>query len=845
MILSVTFLVIIVILYLLVTRKHNYWKVRGVKYEEPAPMVGSIWRVFKQNVSLSQYLAELYQKYPKEKFVGYFGGSAISLLVRDPELVKHVLVTDFQCFYPRGLNTHKTVIEPMMKNLFFADGDLWKLLRQRMTPAFTSGKLKAMFPLIVERTERLQRSAAAKLGSEVDVRDLMARYTTDFIGACGFGMDTDSITDDKSPFRDLGKRIFTPTLRAAICSFLKWTFPETFKHLHITASDVTRDTIDLVKTIMQERNYKPVGRNDFIDLLFELRAKGVMVGESLEKRNADGTPKTVELELDELLMAAQVFVFFAAGFETSSSATSYTLHQLALHPDQQAKCQQEIDEVLARHDGKLCYDAVKEMKYLHMCFKEGMRMFPSLGFLIRQCVRPYTFPGTDVTIDGGVYVLVSVQGLHNDEQYFKDPAQFRPERFAEGAPSIPNHVYLPFGEGPRACIGGDLWKLLRQRLTPAFTSGKLKAMFPLIVERTERLQRSAAAKLGSEVDVRDLMARYTTDFIGACGFGIDTDSINDDTSTFRQLGKSIFNPTKKHFIISALKWIFPEKLKHYRLLPLHIEQATLALVKGIMMKRNYKPSARNDFIDLLLELREKGTIVGESLESRNDDGPQTAQLEMDEVLMAAQVFVFFAAGFETSSSATSYTLHQLAMNPDQQVKCQQEIDNVLARYDGKLCYDAVKEMKYLEMCFKEGMRMLPSLGFLIRQCVRPYTFPGTDVSIDAGVYVLVSTQGLHNDEQYFGAPDQFHPERFSEGANIPKHVYLPFGEGPRACIGERLGLMQSLAGLAALLRQCSVAPSAGTRAPRVDPASFIVQNIDGGLPLSLVSRKIQSDVHVK
>nr|UQW19704.1 cytochrome P450 6AB116 [Grapholita molesta] len=386
---------------------------------------------------------------------------------------------------------------------------------------------------------------------------------------------------------------------------------------------------------------------------------------------------------------------------------------------------------------------------------------------------------------------------------------------------------------------GDLWKLLRQRMTPAFTSGKLKAMFPLIVERSERLQKvaAAAAARDAEVDVRDLMARYTTDFIGACGFGIDIDSINDDTSTFRELGKSIFSPTAKQAVISALKWGFPETCKHLQLLPPHIERHTVALVKGIMQKRNYKPSGRNDFIDLLLELKQKGLIVGESIERRNEDGsPQTAQLELNELLMAAQVFVFFAAGFETSSSATSFTLHQLALNPDKQKKCQQEIDEVLARHGGKLCYEAVKDMKYLEMCFKEGMRMLPSLGFLIRQCVRPYTFPGTNVSIEDGVYVLISVQGLHNDKKYFEAPEQFRPERFSEGSNVPKHVYLPFGEGPRACIGERLGLMQSLAGLAALLHQCTVAPSPRTRRPRVDPASFIVQNIEGGLPLSLVPR---------
>ncbi|MDK0539469.1 cytochrome P450, partial [Clostridium perfringens] len=80
------------------------------------------------------------------------------------------------------------MFEPMMQNLFFAEGDLWKLLRQRMTPAFTSGKLKAMFPLVVERAERLKTRAlaAAADGKSLDARDLMARYTTDFIGACGF-----------------------------------------------------------------------------------------------------------------------------------------------------------------------------------------------------------------------------------------------------------------------------------------------------------------------------------------------------------------------------------------------------------------------------------------------------------------------------------------------------------------------------------------------------------------------------------------------------------------------------------------------------------------------------------
>ncbi|XP_063371105.1 cytochrome P450 6B2-like [Cydia amplana] len=448
-------IVVICCLYSFSTRGYDYWQKKGVQHEKPLPFIGSTGRIFAQKMSMTEYFTELYRKYPNEKLVGYYFSREKAVVLRDPELVKCVLISDFQYFYCRGINYHKDVVEPMFKNLFFADGDLWKLLRQRMTPAFTSGKLKAMFPLIVERTERLQRSAAAKLGSEVDVRDLMARYTTDFIGACGFGIDANSIDDEDAPFRKLGKRIFTPSLRDIIVTVAKWLAPDLFKHLRTVAPEVERDTLSLVRGIMEQRNYQPSGRNDFIDLLLELKQKGKIVGESIEHRNSDGTPKIAELEMDNLLMAAQVFVFFAAGFETSSSATSYTLHQLALHPDQQARCQQEIDEVLTRYDGKLCYDAVNEMKYLKMCFYESMRLFPSLGFLIRKCSKPYTFPGTGVSIDEGTAVVIPVQGLQTDEQYFEEPEEFRPERFHPDN-RVHNHVYLPFGEGPRACIGERL-----------------------------------------------------------------------------------------------------------------------------------------------------------------------------------------------------------------------------------------------------------------------------------------------------------------------------------------------------------------------------------------------------
>ncbi|CAD0202384.1 unnamed protein product [Chrysodeixis includens] len=445
-------------LYLYGTRTFRYWRDRGIKHDTPLPYLGTNAQEYLMRKSMTQMAVDAYRKYPNEKVVGIFRSTKPELVIRDPEIIKRILLTDFQYFYPRGLNSHKTVIEPLLRNLFFADGDLWRLLRQRMTPAFTSGKLKAMFPLIVERAERLQTRAlaAAAAGRPLDARDLMARYTTDFIGACGFGLDADSLNDEDSEFRKLGRSIFDVRVKDVVVAVLKDMFPETFKHLKYT-SVTEKPILDLVAAILKQRNYEPSGRNDFIDLMLECKKKGQMVVESIEKMKPDGTPELATLELTDELIAAQVFVFFAAGFETSSSATSFTLHQLAFNPEIQEKVQQEIDGVLAKHNNQLSYDAIKEMTYLECVFKEAMRIFPSLGFLSRECARTYTIPELGVTIDEGVGITIPLQALHTDPQYYDEPDVFRPERFLPDQLDNNNKfVYLPFGDGPRACIGTRL-----------------------------------------------------------------------------------------------------------------------------------------------------------------------------------------------------------------------------------------------------------------------------------------------------------------------------------------------------------------------------------------------------
>lgn len=457
-------LFLLLLVYVYFTRNHNYWKKRNVKHEEPIPLFGNMYRNVMGKQSIIQIATELYEKYPDEKVVGFYRGTTPELIIRDLDLVRKIISVDFAYFYPRGIGRNPK-IEPVFINLFHVDGDAWRLLRQRLTPAFTTAKLKRMFPLVVECAEKLQLVGEniVNQGGECDIRDLMARFTTEFIGACGFGLQFDSINDQNSLFRKFGRLIFdrNRSLKNIAIVILYDLLPHfrTILQKTLAESYILDMTAAIVRGVRTERNNKPSNRHDFIDLLLELEEKGIIRGESIEKRSDNGSAIQVEMEMDFNCMVAQVMIFFAAGFETSSSATSYTLHQLAFHQEEQKKIQDEIDQVLAKYHNKMSYDSINEMTRLRMAFKEGLRMFPSLGTLHRVCAQKYTIPELGITIDPGVRIIIPVQAIQNDEKYFKNPAEFRPERFEDNSNTQDKYSYLPFGEGPRMCIGARLGEM--------------------------------------------------------------------------------------------------------------------------------------------------------------------------------------------------------------------------------------------------------------------------------------------------------------------------------------------------------------------------------------------------
>ncbi|XP_059047416.1 cytochrome P450 6B5-like [Achroia grisella] len=440
------------------TKSFKYWDAKGIKHDKPIPLFGNCFWYYLKKRTIAELAHEVYNKYPNEKVVGFFRVGRPELVVRDPEIIKRILVTDFVHFNSRDIDFHEEVLEPMMRNLFFARGDLWRLLRQCMTPIFTSVKLKMMFPLIVEMAEKLQARAftAAAAGHTIDAYDLVSRYNIDFIGSCGFGLDINALSEEDSAFKKLGVKIFQVTARDLLVNFLNIFIPcigKQFKYFERIESDILK----LTKQMLDERNYELSGRNDFIDMLLECKKKGPIVVESIERRKPDGSPDIATLELDDVHITAQIFTFFAAGFETTSSAISYVLHQLAYNPEIQIEIQKEVDEVLTKYNDKLSYDAIKEMTYLNCALKEGLRLFPPGGVILRQCVRRTPIPELNMSLEKDDRIIIPVNGLHNDPKYFEKPHEFRPKRFiSEEFGKTNKYAYLPFGAGPRACTGERL-----------------------------------------------------------------------------------------------------------------------------------------------------------------------------------------------------------------------------------------------------------------------------------------------------------------------------------------------------------------------------------------------------
>ncbi|PSN42710.1 hypothetical protein C0J52_14300 [Blattella germanica] len=319
--------------------------VLDIKQLKPIPLFGNYMGILLGRKSLSEFFEESYNKFPEEPYFGVYELTRPVLLVRDPELIKHILVTDFSSFQNRGIQIHED-IDPLSANLLFLNSEKWHALRSKLSPAFTSKKMRAMFHLIVECAEEMLKvlDKPSEKGEMVDISDYMINLVVNIVGSCAFGLQFNAIKDEKSDFRLMSKRIRSPSLVQSLIHTIASVYPSllrTFK-IKITPPGVTNFFVGVVKEMVNYREKHNVVRNDFMDLLIQLKNKGIISDGFEDKVEETTTKKISQIEFTETLLTAQAFLFFQAGTDTTANTITFCLYEMVLNPDILSRVQEEL-----------------------------------------------------------------------------------------------------------------------------------------------------------------------------------------------------------------------------------------------------------------------------------------------------------------------------------------------------------------------------------------------------------------------------------------------------------------------------------------------------------------------
>ncbi|XP_073499214.1 cytochrome P450 3A29-like isoform X2 [Phyllobates terribilis] len=376
----------------------------------------------------------------------FFDGRQPVLAVMDPAIIKSILVKECYTIFTNrrnfGLNG------PLESAVSNAVDDQWKRIRTVLSPTFTSGKLKQMFPIIKQYGDLLVKNIQKKVDNKefLDIKDIFGSYSMDIILSTSFSVNVDSLNNPNDPFVTNGKKLFTFSvfnplfLTTLLCPFLIPLLEKlNFCFLPMSVLNFFQDAIRSIKKNRQKGIHKD--RVDFLQLMVDAQSRGNSTGES------DHGYK----ELTDTEIMAQGLIFIMAGYDTTSTTLMFLAYHLATHPDVQTKLQEDIDTFLP-NKAPPTYEALMQMEYLDMVVHETLRLYPVAGRIERVCKTTTEING--VTIPKDMVTVIPVFVLHRDPEFWPDPEEFRPERFSkENRETQDPYTFLPFGAGPRNCIG--------------------------------------------------------------------------------------------------------------------------------------------------------------------------------------------------------------------------------------------------------------------------------------------------------------------------------------------------------------------------------------------------------
>ena len=396
------------------TNRHT---TKTFRYLRGYPLIGNLPDFRKDRLSLLQRMAR------EGDVCGMHFGPFSGILFNTPEQVRSILV-DHAYDFDKGVAVHKLLRPLFGDGIFSSEGDFHRHQRKLMSPPFQPRHIASYADLMGYYGEQIQQTWPD--GSVIDVNRQMTNLTMSIIGKALFDADIFTETDELGAAMTVVMKYATRASSTLLPAPYRWQTPRnrrTHKAVQVLRTRIGR--------FIDERRNHPAERNDFLSIL-------------LRARDEDGHPMS-----DEQVMA-ECLTLFLAGHETTATALSWTWYLLCQHQESYRQVQQEVDRVL---QGRTPTSAdLARLPYCLQVFKEAMRLYPPAYAFARQALR-------EVEIDGyrvpkGYVVLLAPYTLHRREDAFPEPETFDPERFTpEREKHLPRYAYLPFGAGPRICLG--------------------------------------------------------------------------------------------------------------------------------------------------------------------------------------------------------------------------------------------------------------------------------------------------------------------------------------------------------------------------------------------------------
>ncbi|XP_048207206.1 cytochrome P450 4A6-like [Perognathus longimembris pacificus] len=406
------------------------------------PCPPSHW-FFGHKVRKDQELQEILsrvEKFPSASPLWLWGSKA-RFVVYDPDYMKVILGRSD----PKAHGIYNLVAPWIGYGLLLLNGQKWFQHRRMLTPAFHYDILKPYVGIMVNSVQMMldKWEKLSIQDNSLDVFEDISLMTLDSIMKCAFSQQ-EGIQGDRNSksyiqaIRDLNNLVFARLRNVFHQNDVIYSMTSdgrTYHHACQLAHEHTDKVINQRKAQLQDEGelekVRKKRRLDFLDILLFSKMEN---GSSLSDKD----------------LRAEVDTFMFEGHDTTASGISWIFYALAMHPEHQQKCREEVQSLLG--DGaSVTWESLDKMAYTTMCIKEALRLYPPVPAVSRELSKPVTFPDGR-SLPKGVTVTLSFYSLHHNPKVWPNPEVFDPLRFAPDS-SQHSHSFLPFSGGPRNCIG--------------------------------------------------------------------------------------------------------------------------------------------------------------------------------------------------------------------------------------------------------------------------------------------------------------------------------------------------------------------------------------------------------